>query len=77
MWPTVLGDNMVAKAKKRENFIARYFKETKAELQKVVWPTREDVRNLSFIVLGVMVVMSAALGIVDYIFTRFFALIIQ
>ena len=63
-------------AKKKENPIAKYWRETKAELQKVVWPSRKEITNLTLIVLAVTVSMSAALGIIDWLFTKFFALII-
>jgi preprotein translocase subunit SecE len=68
----------VAKSKQRskDNAIVSYFKETKAELQKVVWPSRDQVINLTLIVLAVTASMSLAFGLVDYLFTRFFALII-
>ena len=67
---------IVAKKQSKENPISRYLRETKAELQKVVWPTRKDVVNLTLIVLAVTATMSIALGIVDYLFTKLFALII-
>ena len=62
--------------KLKENAITKYFKETKAELQKVVWPSRKEVTNLSLIVLAVMAVMSLALGVVDIVFSRLFSLLI-
>jgi preprotein translocase subunit SecE len=67
----------VAKAQvTRENAIVRYFKETRAELRKVNWPTRRQALNLTLIVLGVTVFMSALLGVIDWLFARLFALII-
>lgn len=63
-------------ASKQENRIAKYFRETKAELKKVVWPTRTEVINLTLIVLAVTATMSAALGVIDYLFSRLFVLII-
>jgi preprotein translocase subunit SecE len=65
-----------AKNEKRENRIIRYFREVRAEVEKVVWPTRRATLNLTGVVLGTMVVMSLALGLVDWIFTRLFALIL-
>ena len=61
----------------QENRIIKYFRETKAELQKVVWPTRKEVTNLTVIVLAVTTGMSAALGIIDYLFSRLFVWIIN
>ncbi|MBM3190150.1 MAG: preprotein translocase subunit SecE, partial [Chloroflexi bacterium] len=44
-----------AKVVKKENRIVRYFKEVRAELSKVVWPSRRNATNLTAIVLGVTV----------------------
>ena len=67
---------MAKAAAKKENFIIRYFKETRAELRKVNWPTRQEAVNLTLIVVAFTVFMAALLGIIDYIFARVFALII-
>jgi preprotein translocase subunit SecE len=61
---------------KKDNFIVRYFKETRAELRKVTWPTRQGALNLTLIVVGFTVLMAALLGIIDYIFAWVFGLII-
>ena len=55
--------------------IERYFKETIGELRKVSWPTRKEALGLTAIVLVVLFIMSMYLGLLDYIFTRIFALI--
>jgi preprotein translocase subunit SecE len=53
---------------KEENVVVKYFKETRAELRKVSWPTREETQNLTMIIVGVTVAMAIFLGILDYIF---------
>jgi len=63
-------------AARKENAIVRYFKETRAELRKVNWPTRRQAINLTLIVLAVTVFMAALLGTIDYLFARLFSLII-
>jgi len=63
-------------AAKKDNFIIKYFKETRAELRKVNWPSRQEALNLTLIVVAFTVFMAALLGIIDYIFARVFALII-
>ncbi len=62
---------------KKDNFIAKYLKETRAELRKVSWPTRQEVLNLTLIVVGFTIFMAALLGIIDYIFAWAFGLIIR
>ncbi len=65
-----------AVTRREPNFIQRYFKETMGELRKVAWPTRKEATNLTIIVLVVMFSMSAILGLLDFIFSRFFSLIL-
>ena len=50
--------------------IAGYLRDTRAELRKVTWPTREEAWNLTLIVLGTVIVMSIILGFADYIFGK-------
>ena len=48
----------------------RYLRDTRAELRKVTWPTREEAWNLTLIVLGTVIVMAIILGAADYIFGK-------
>lgn len=66
-----------AKTARKENRIIRYFRETRSELRKVVWPTRQEATNLTIIVLAVTALMSALLGFLDFVFTKLFGLIIR
>ncbi len=61
---------------KKQSGIRRFYRETTGELRKVTWPTREEAINLTVIVIAVTFGMSAFLGIVDFLFTRLFALIL-
>jgi preprotein translocase subunit SecE len=61
----------------RGNFITRtirgmgeYFEGVRAEVQKVAWPTREEVRRLTMIVLVVMVIASVILGAISLLFSE-------
>ena len=55
------------KAKKPNLFkrIARFFKETKSEIKKVVWPSRKQLLNNFLIVLVCCLVTGAFIWIVD------------
>lgn len=64
-------------SKREPNAIVRYFRETGAELRRVNWPTRREAANMTVIVLISVGVTSALLGLLDYLFSRFFALIIN
>ena len=66
-----------AKEKKKGNRIIRYFTEVRAEVSRVIWPTREVATRLTLIVLGVTVAMSIAMGFLDWVFTKLFELIVS
>jgi preprotein translocase subunit SecE len=61
----------------KENRLVQYFRETRAELRKVVWPTREEAINLTAIVVGTIFVMSIFFGAVDYLLTQLFRLLLR
>ena len=50
--------------------IRTYFGEIIAELRKVVWPTREETRRLTVMVIIVAGAIGVFLGVMDYAFTR-------
>ena len=61
------------------NFITRstrgvveYFEGVQAELNKVTWPTRDETRRLSIIVLATTIASSIALGIVAFAYSNLF-----
>jgi preprotein translocase subunit SecE len=61
---------------KQPNRVQRYFRETIGELRKVSWPTRTEAQNLTVVVLIVIVAMSSFLGVLDFLFSRFFAFVL-
>jgi preprotein translocase subunit SecE len=67
----------VAKATaKKENVVIKYLKETRAELKKVNWPSRQEATNLTLIVIAVTTFMALLLGLLDYLFAKLFELIL-
>ena len=62
--------------RKQQNFVTRYLRETTGELRKVTWPTRQEATSLTIVVLIVIALMSAFLGVLDFIYSRFFILIL-
>ena len=64
-------------ARRQPNAIQRYFRETVGELKKVNWPTRKEATNLTIIVLIVTVSTSLFLGLMDFLFTQLFVLILS
>jgi len=58
-----------AETEKKENRVVKYFREARAEMRKVTWPTRQEALYLTGIVLAVTVAMSILLWILDILFT--------
>ncbi|MBC8333518.1 MAG: preprotein translocase subunit SecE [Anaerolineae bacterium] len=56
--------------------MTRFYRETVGELRKVTWPTRQEAINLTIVVLFVTFGMSAFLGVLDYLFSRLFVVIL-
>jgi len=66
----------VAAKKSKPGRIRKFYRETIAELKKVSWPTRAEAISLTRVVLVVILVMGAFLGLLDFLFTQLFGLII-
>jgi len=64
-------------APKKEYRVVRYLREVRAEVRKVVWPSRRNTLKLTGIVLAVTAAMSIALGLIDWVFSRVFSLILR
>jgi preprotein translocase subunit SecE len=61
---------------KREGRIQRFIRETMGELRKVSWPTWPEARNLTMIVIVVLIVMAIFLWLFDTLTTRILSLIV-
>jgi preprotein translocase subunit SecE len=57
--------------------IFSYFKESKGELVKVVWPTRKQVLQITIAVSIISVVVGAILGLFDFILGRILSIYIN
>jgi len=49
--------------------IVEYWEGVRSEMQKVVWPTREETQRLATIVLVVTIISSIVLGLLSLVFT--------
>ncbi len=56
----------MAERARKQNSIQRYINETAGELRKVSWPTWPEARQLTILVIIVMVVIGVFLSLVDY-----------
>ncbi len=50
--------------------IIQFFKDSYAELRKVVWPSREDVISSTKVVIISTFIFALVLGLVDFIFVK-------
>ena len=48
------------------NKIIEFFKETRAEMTKVAWPTKTEVIGSTIVTVVVSVILSIFVGIVDF-----------
>jgi preprotein translocase subunit SecE len=62
--------------RKRENAIQRFFRETMGELRRVTWPTWLEARNLTVVVIIVMIFMALFLWGIDSGATKLLTLMI-
>ena len=56
--------------------VIQFFRESRAELKKVVWPTKDDVVSSVKVVLVSTVIVAILLGLLDFGFTELFRAII-
>ncbi|MBF0179501.1 MAG: preprotein translocase subunit SecE [Magnetococcales bacterium] len=54
-----------------------YITEVRAEVGKVVWPTRKDTMNTTIIVLGMVILVSLFMWVVDSILALIVQLIVS
>ncbi len=68
-----------AKQPEKKNLVTRvkkWWRETIGELRKVTWPTVQDAKRLTLIVLAVMAGMAIVLGLLDLGFSALITLIL-
>ena len=61
----------------QERLSLGFFQEAFAELRKVHWPTREQARNLTVLVIGVSLAIGVILGAIDYVFEKVFEFVLR
>ena len=52
----------------QDNAVVRTFRETRSELRKVVWPTREETIRLTVVVLTISLIIGVILFFADTLF---------
>jgi len=56
--------------------VFKFFRESVAELKRVVWPTRQDVWSSIKVVVVSTLLMAVVLGLLDLAFTKLFSIIV-
>ena len=54
-----------------------FLKEVREELKKVVWPTRDEVIRLTFVVILISLIVGLFLGGIDFILTKLTQILIR
>ena len=54
---------------KKANKLVKFFKETKAEMKKVTWPTREQLVHNTLIILIFIIITCIILSLCDGVFS--------
>jgi len=54
-----------------------FLKEVQEELKKVVWPTREEVIRLTFVVIIISLIVGLFLGGIDILLTKITQILIK
>lgn len=71
------GDSARKPREQNENSIVRTFRETRSELRKVVWPTREETIRLTVVVIGISALIGVILFLGDSIFLSLYTLLVN
>ena len=61
-----------AKVVPAERGFVRFVRETRSELKKVTWPTREQATRLTGVVIAVSAAVGLFMGGLDYVFEQLF-----
>lgn len=56
--------------------VLTFLKEVKEELQKVIWPTRQETIRLTLLVILTVVAVGSFIGMLDIIFVKIFDLLL-
>ena len=60
----------------RQNPIGQFIRESRIELRKVVWPTRQEATRLTLVVIAVSAGVGLILGGFDFIIAQLFSLVV-
>jgi preprotein translocase SecE subunit len=56
----------------RTDSLRQFIRDSMSEMRKVNWPDQQTARNLTFLVIGISVVLGIALGGIDFLLEKLF-----
>lgn len=65
------------KEQQQNNGVGQFIRDTRAELKKVVWPTREEATRLTLVVLAVSTVIGSILFVADSFFLALYTALVN
>jgi preprotein translocase subunit SecE len=68
---------MSAKAGAKKGKVSTYFKGVKAEMKKVIWPTKKELVNYTGVVILISAIVGLVVWILDTVILRILSLIIK
>lgn len=54
-----------------------FLRETRDELKKVVWPSKQEVIRLTFVVIIVSMIVGIFLGGLDFVFVKIIEMVVK
>ena len=61
----------------KKNRLMKFFRETKSEMKKVSWPSKDQLIHNTVIILAFVIIMTIVLSLVDFGFERLLSLIVK
>jgi preprotein translocase subunit SecE len=59
------------------NATTRFFRETKMEMKKVIWPTKQELIRYTITVIASVILVSFLIVIVDFVFMQLSKLLVS
>jgi preprotein translocase subunit SecE len=50
--------------------VVAYFREVRAEVRKVTWPSWDDLRRTTVVIIIVVIILGMIIGIMDFVFSK-------
>lgn len=71
------GSNSAAQRTNRKGGLGQYFRQVKAELKKVVWPTKKELITYTIATIIISALVAFLIYVVDAVFAQLFNALIR